>query len=463
MLALLKAFLLALLVGFNAFFVLAEYSLLRVRRTRLEQLVAEGEARARLIQGLLADTSLLFSGIQLGVTLASLLMGWLGEYVVAQALERLLAAAHVQRYISLAIAHATAISLAFVFVTVLVMVLGELVPKTLAYERAESIALLLAAPITWFFRISRGPVTILDRISSGLMRLLRPESPTPHLSQMTPEEVKLMVSAIRKRGLLEEEQEEMIHSVFELDHVKVREIMVPWPKVTCLPATSNLGEILEEVAGDLHARIPVYDRSPDNIVGVLHTKALLPLVLERQHRGDSPGSFFDLRGLLHQPMIVPETMSLTQLLEEARPRRAQMALVVDEFGTFVGLVTLDDVIEQIVGEMEGESDGAASTAERLNANVLVLDGSLALRQLAEDYAIELPRGSGYETLAGFVLDQLGVVPRGGETFVFENRRFTVIAMDGRRIARVRLEKIPEVPVVHPRAVSPAAIARHPQR
>lgn len=449
-----------LLVGLNAFFVLAEYSLLRVRRTRLEQLVAEGEARAGLIQGLLADTSLLFSGIQLGVTLASLLMGWLGEYVVAQALERLLAAVHVQRYVSVAIAHATAVTVAFVFVTVLVMVLGELVPKTLAYERAESVALLLAAPITWFFRVSRQPVDILDRLSSGLMRLLRPEPATPHGTQLTPEEVKLMVSAIRKGGLLEEEQEEMIHSVFELDRVKVREIMVPWPKVTCLPVTSNLGEILEEVAGDLHARIPIYDGSPDNIVGVLNTKDLLPLVLERQHRGDPPDASFDLRGMLHQPMIVPETMSLTQLLEEARPRRAQMALVVDEFGTFVGLVTLDDVIEQIVGEMEDESNSNGNAAERLSAKILALDGSVTLRELAEDYGIELPRGAGYETLAGFVLDQLGAIPRGGETFVFENRRYTVIAMEGRRIARVRVEKIPELPLVHPRVGSPAAPSRH---
>jgi putative hemolysin len=463
MLIFLKALLLALLVGFNAFFVLAEYSLLRMRRTRLEQLVAEGEVRARLIQGLLADTSLLFSGIQLGVTLASLLMGWLGEYVVAQALERMLTAVRVQRYVSLAIAHATAVSVAFVFVTVLVMVLGELVPKTLAYERSESVALLLAAPITWLFRVSKGPVQILDRISSGLMRLLRPEPTAPHATQMTAEEVKLMVSAIRKGGLLEEEQEEMIHSVFELDRVKVREIMVPWPRVACLPATSNLGEILEEVAGDLHARIPVYEGSPDNILGVLHTKDLLPLVLERQHRGDSPDSFFDLRGLLHQPMIVPETMSLTQLLEEARSRRAQMALVVDEFGTFVGLVTLDDVVEQIVGEMEGDSSGDSTTAERRDANVLVLEGSVGLRQLADDYGIELPRGAGYETLAGFMLDRLGIVPRGGETFVFESRRFTVVAMEGRRIARVRLEKIPEPASARPRVGAPSAPFRQQQR
>jgi CBS domain containing-hemolysin-like protein len=461
MLTFLKALLLLLLVGLNAFFVLAEYSLLRLRRTRLEQLVSEGEARARLIQALWADSSLLFSGIQFGITLASLLMGWLGEYVVAQALQRVLAA-HMQRYLSLAIAHATAVGLAFVFVTVLVMVLGELVPKMLAYERAEALALLLASPITWFFRVSKRPVEVLDRLSSGVMRLLRPEPPAPHGSQMTPEEVKLMVSAIRQRGLLEEEQEEMIHSVFELDRVKVREIMVPWPKVTSLPATSNLSEILEEVAGDLHARIPIYNGSPDNIVGVLHTKDLLPLVLERQHRSDSPDAVFDLRQLLHQPMIVPETMSLTQFLEEARPRRAQLALVVDEFGTFVGLVTLDDVIEQIVGEIEGESDASTNTDERLNAKVLVLDGSVGLRQLAEDYGMELPRGAGYETLAGFVLDQLGAVPRGGETLVFEGRRYTVVAMEDRRIARVRVEKIPEPPLAHPRAGSPAMPWPHHQ-
>jgi putative hemolysin len=442
MLVLLKALVIALLVALNAFFVLAEYSVLRIRRSRLEQLVAEGRKSARLIQALLADTGLLFSGIQLGVTVASLLMGWLGEQIIAQGIESLLEG-RVHRYISLTIAHSVAVAAAFLLVTILVMVLGELVPKTLAYERAEHVALLLARPVSLFFKAARLPVDLLDRASSSLLRLIRAEPSTPHGPPVTPEELKLIVSAIRERGLLEVEQEEMIHSVFELDRVRVREIMVPWPKVTSLPLASGLSQVLETAVRDQHTRVPIYDGTRDNVIGILHTKDLLALLSDRERRRIPFDSPFDLRRLLHQPMIVPETMTLAQMLEEARPRRAQIALVVDEFGTFIGLVTLEDVLEQIVGEIDDEYDLVRDAPDPASDSVLELDGSLGLRELADDYHLELPRGEGYETLAGFVLDRLGTVPVGNETFVFENRRYTVLGMEGRRVARVRVEKIPE--------------------
>ena len=438
---LLKTLLLLALVALNAFFVAAEYSLIRIRRTRLDQLIEEGNKPARLIKTLLADTSLLFSGIQLGITIASLLMGWIGERIVAQALEELLEG-HMHRYASVAIAHSIAIAAAFVFVTVLLMVLGELVPKTFAYERAERVALAVARPMTLFFRVSRLPVELLGGISRSLMSALGVRPTVPWGQLHTPEEVKLIISAIRQGGMLEEEQEEMIHGVFELDTVPVRAIMVPWPKVTSLPVTSSLGDVLEMVVSDQHTRVPVYNESPDEIVGILHTKDLLALFLERQRRGLSPETPFDLRSLLHQPLIVPETMTLNQMLQEFRPRRAQAALVVDEFGTFVGLVTLEDVLEEIVGEISDEHDREESAIERVSENVLRVDGSLSLRELADDYGIELPRDAGYETLAGFVLDRLGAVPQGGENFVFGNHHYTILAMDGRRVASVRVEKLP---------------------
>lgn len=455
MIPLLKALLLLSLVALNAFFVAAEYSLIRIRRTRLDQLIEEGNKPARLIKTLLSDTSLLFSGIQLGITVASLLMGWIGERIVAQALEQLLEG-HMHRYASLAIAHSIAIATAFVFVTVLLMVLGELVPKTFAYERAERVALAVARPMTMFFRVTRLPVELLGGVSRSLMTALGVRPTVPWGQLHTPEEVKLIISAIRQGGMLEEEQEEMIHGVFELDTVPARAIMVPWPKVTSLPVTSSLGDVLEVVVSDQHTRVPVYNESPDEIVGILHTKDLLALFLERQRRGLSSETPFDLRSLLHQPLIVPETMTLNQLLQQFRPRRAQAALVVDEFGTFVGLVTLEDVLEEIVGEISDEHDREESAIERVSENVLRVDGSLSLRELADDYGIELPRDAGYETLAGFVLDRLGAVPQGGETFVFGNHHYTVLAMDGRRVASVRVEKLPGPPPEQDAAASSGA-------
>jgi putative hemolysin len=441
MFAFLKLLLLASLVSLNAFFVAAEYSLLSVRKTRLDQLIDEGNAHARLLRQLLADTGQLFSGIQLGITVASLLMGWLGEHIVADAIEALLAG-HLHHYASLAIAHSVALGVAFLCVTLLLMVLGELVPKTLAYERAEHVALALAWPLSVFFRLSRHPVNLLDRISSGVVRFLGPEPPKRHGPQHSPEEVKLIVSAIRQRGLLEEEQEEMIHGVFELDRVRVSEIMVPWPKVTCLPATADLRVLLNQVVKDQHSRIPIYEGAPDHIIGVLYTKDLLALILERQRNGVSLEAPFDIHGLLHAPMTVPEAMPLNQMLEEARVRRAQMALVVDEFGTFTGLVTLEDVLEEIVGEIQDEYDWEERPVEKLRDGSLVVDGTVSAADLRQNYEIPIPDSEDFDTVAGFMLDCLGSVPRGGEVVQVGDWRLTVVDVEKNRISKVKIERVP---------------------
>jgi CBS domain containing-hemolysin-like protein len=436
----LKALLIAGLVALNALFVAAEYALLSVRRTRLEQLVQEGDARARLVQSLLSDVGLLFSGTQLGITVASLLMGWLGEGIISAALEGLLEG-RLHRYVSVVVAHSIAVGLAFLLVTSILMVLGELVPKTLAYERAEAVALFVARPLTLFFKLGRLPVRALDALAGGVMRGLDRPSGRSHRTPHTPEEVKLIVSGIRMRGLLGQEQEEMIHSVVDFHRVLVREIMVPWPKVTCLHLTQNLPALLDQIVQDQHSRIPIYKGAPDQVVGILYTKDLLGVLLERQRTGVALEEHFDLGALLHKPMIVPDTMPLNQMLEDARKRHSQMALVVDEFGTFVGLVTIEDVLEQIVGEIQDEYDREEKAIQRVSDNALLVDASLGVRELADTYGISLPRGSGYETLAGFVLAQLGQIPRGGESFVFDGRRYTVSEMERRRVAKVKVEKL----------------------
>jgi putative hemolysin len=440
MTALLKALLILGLVALNAFFVGAEYALLSVRRTRLEQLVREGEVRARLVMALLADVGLLFSGIQLGITVASLLMGAVGETIMARVVEGLLEG-YLHRYVAVTVAHSISVGIAFLLITTLLMVLGELVPKALAYDRAEQAALLVARPMLLFLRLTRYPVQLLDWMASLVLRSLGQAATGGHGALHTPEEVKLIVSGIRKRGMLGEEQEEMIRSVFDLHRVRVREIMVPRPKITCLPLTADLQFLLDRVVEDRYSRVPIYEGSRDHIIGILNTKDLLRVTFDRLRQRVPLDAPLDLRSLLYQPMIVPETMSLNQMLDEARARHSQMALIVDEFGTFVGLVTLEDVLEQIVGEIQDEYDREEKAIHRVAENVLVVDSSLSLRELADDYDIVLPRGAGYETLAGFVLERLGVIPQGGESFVFEGRRYTVLEMDDRRVAKVRVERL----------------------
>lgn len=441
---LLEALLILGLVFLNAFFVAAEYALLSVRRTRLEQLAREGEARARLVQALLADVGLLFSGIQLGITVASLLMGAIGESIMARAIMGVLEE-YLARIAALTVAHSIAVACGFLLITTLLMVLGELVPKALAYDRAERMSMLIAAPLLLILKISKYPVRALDAMASGVLRLLGHSTGAGHGALHTPDEVKLIVSGIRKRGLLGEEQEEMIHSVFDLQHTRVREIMVPQPRITSLPLTNDLHFLLVRVVEDRFTRVPIYEGSRDHIVGILNTKDLLRVALDRMRQHVPLNAPLDLRPLLYQPMIVPETMSLARMLDEARTRHSQMALVVDEFGTFVGLVTMEDVLEQIVGEIQDEYDREEKATYQVGENVLVVDGALSLRALADEYGISLPRDSGFETLAGFALRQLGIIPRGGESFIFENRRYTVLELDGRRVARVRVEKMAASP------------------
>lgn len=450
---LVRLLLIAFLVALNAFFVAAEYSLLSVRRTRIEQLAAEGDSRARLVESLLADFSVLISGTQLGVTLASVLMGWLGESIMAEAIGVLLEG-HMRRYASIAVAHSISVAAAFALATTLLMVLGELVPKTLAYERSERIALAIARPTAIILGLSKHVVGGLEWLAKIVLRAAGQHTGPLRGPLHTPDEVKLIVSAIRQRGLLGEGQEEMIHSVFDLDRVRVREIMVPWHKVTCLPISRDLGATLDQVVKDQHSRIPIYEGAPDHIVGVLNTKDLLGVLSERQRRSAPLNAPFSLRSILHEPMIVPESMPLNQMLDEARRRHSQMALVVDEFGTFTGLVTIEDVLEEIVGEIQDEYDREEKAIQKVSDSVLLVDAALSLREMADDYGISLPRGPGYETLAGFVLAQLGAIPRGGESFTFEGRRYTVVEVDGRRVARVRVEKLPApVPVDQQNAAS----------
>lgn len=454
MLALLKASLIIGLVALNAFFVATEYSLLSVRRTRLEQLANEGDPRAKQVLNLLSDMVALFSGTQLGITVISLLMGWIGEAIMAEAIESSLEG-YLGRVARATVAHSISVGVAFLLITILLMVLGELVPKALAYEDAERFSLLVARPMSVFLRLSRYPVRLLDWLANGVLHSLHRTPSRSHVSLHTAEEVKLIVSGIRKRGLLDEEQEEMIHSVFDLDRVHVREIMVPWNRITCLPVTPDLEALLDRVVKDQHSRIPIYQDLPDQMIGVLYTKDLLAVLLERERAGKAVNAPFDLHSLLHQPMIVPEAMSLTQMLKEARRRHSQMALVVDEFGTFVGLVTIEDVLEQIVGEIQDEYDREEAAIRKVGENVLVVDASMSLRDLAGERDIVLPRGAGYETLAGFVLARLGTIPKGGESFVFESRRYTVAEMEGRRVSKVRIETLPSAATPAPYTPEPS--------
>jgi putative hemolysin len=256
--------------------------------------------------------------------------------------------------------------------------------------------------------------------------------------------LKLIVSSSRGLGFVPEAEEEMIHRVLDLDTILVRGVMVPRNDMVSISVEASLDEVLETMITRRHSRLPVYERTPEKIVGILHYKDLLPIWEERRqaiHAG-RPSRAFRVNRLLRRLLVVPETKPLSQMLEEFRRARSHMAMVVDEFGTITGLITVKDVLQQIAGRIEDEHAGTLARPV-LEANEAELDGATRLIDLESEYGIELPADAGFETLAGFLLYRLGEIPDAGESLEYEGRRFTVLAMDRNRIARVRIEKIPE--------------------
>jgi CBS domain containing-hemolysin-like protein len=445
---LLRVLLIVLLVAANAFFAAAEFALVSVRDTRIQQLILSGRIGARAVQRLHQHLDEVVNGVQLGITMVSLTLGWIGEPMVARLVESF---QFVHRVPHAAIyAHSIAIAIAFSLITYMHVLLGELVPKTLALQRAEQIALAVAAPMEAFLTLTR-PVLFLMRRSGGLaLRLLGAQPARRGGAVHSPDELKLIVTASRQFGQIPEFQEEMIHNAIELDSVIVREVMVARPDIFSLPSDLMLEEALTRVVEGQHSRIPVYDpqRGPEHIVGVLYYKDLMRWMrLRLSNLGQSAAariSRMPIAQIMHDVLVVPETKALAELLSEFKERRRHLAVVVDEFGSTAGVITVEDILEQLVGNIEDEFDVAPPQPTLEGQSVMVLEGSVNIRDLEAEYGLSLPKDAGFETLAGFVLARLQQIPSLRESFEYDGRRYTVEELDGHRIARVRIEKTAKV-------------------
>ncbi len=426
-----RLFLAAVLVAGNGFFVVAEFALVRVRPTRLRQLAGEGHSAAQVALHLLSVMDRVLAGTQLGVTMASLGLGWVGENTLADVLMPFLHPLFGS--IAPAVGHAIALTLAFLGVTVVHIIFGELVPKNMALAHADRVAMLVARPLDLFVSVSY-PAMRFVQVAATTVSHWMGAAHAGHGQVHSAEELKMLIAAGREVGLLPAAQEAMIRRVFDLDQLMVREVMVPRPDIISVPVSISKDDLLRMVRTNNFSRVPVYEDTPEKIIGVLNVKQLF------RFWGDST---IPLRSLLHKPLIVPETKPLGELLEEFLAQRRQMAVVVDEFGRIAGLVTVEDVLEAVVGEIEDEFDRGARPRPTAEVKVLDLDGGTSLLDLENHYEISLPRGQGFETLAGFALWRLGNIPHVGDAFVFEQRRFIVLEMERRRIARVRIEKAPK--------------------
>lgn len=448
--ALFRLMAVGVLILATAFFVAAEFAIVTVRETRLEQLLKQARPGATTALLLKRNIDDFLAANQLGVTLCSLALGWLGEEAVAQVLLDLIRRTHllgnsgVLPQHASAAAHLISIVLAFVIITYLEVLLGEQVPKSVALQRAERIALAVAGPMDVFLQLTRPLVRLLKGSTATVLRLfhmpLRSEGGEVH----SPEELKLVATATRRSGLIPAFQEQMIHHAIDLNHVTVREIMTPRGRIFALPADMPVELASARIVEEQHSRVPVYEPSvgTDHIVGVVYAKDVARLM---HFRGDArlpaavKASSVQLRNVVRDVLVVPETKLAVELLQEFQERRRQLAIVVDEFGSTVGLVTAEDALEQLVGEMEDEFDSATRHLSAVRGrDKLELDGTVTLRDLTTQLRWHFPREAGVETIAGFLLAQMGHLPTPGDSIVYCGRRFTVLELAGRRISRIRV-------------------------
>ncbi|HZP06405.1 MAG TPA: hemolysin family protein [Terracidiphilus sp.] len=471
-----KSVAVAMFILANAFFVAAEFALVSIRDTRIEQLVAAQVPGARAVRRLQQALDELLPAVQLGVTLCSLALGWVGEPLVASMLQPWfegLPHAHIWNHIA-------AVTLGFAIITYFDVVVGELVPKSLALRRAEALAVAVAPTMLVFMATVRPAVRLLRNSAAVILRGF--DIPMTERSAVhSPEELKLMATTARRLGLLPQFQETLIHRAIELDDVPVREIMTPRQKIFSLPSNMTLEEACARVIARHHSRIPVYDdaRGPEHIVGVVYSRDLSRLYYfrmqhllnPRERDGESkeqalaigastqagadgvantsaqpalqPAPLPELRlsQIMREVLVVPETKSILDLIREFQQRRRHLAVAVDEYGSIVGLVTAEDAVEQLAGEFEDEFDSPSHPVLTTAGGAVLMDGNVNLRDLETQMQWNLPRDGGVETLAGFLLYRLGHIPQVGESVVFEDRQLTVVEMDARRIAKIRVEPI----------------------
>jgi putative hemolysin len=414
----------------NGFFSGSEIAILSMRRSRVEQLIAEGSRGARWVKHLQDNMDRFLATVQIGVTLMGTLAGVLGGYLASRYLEPVLLRATLARWLPPALEAATLVGVAIVYVE---LILGELVPKALALRYTDTVAVIVAWPLDILARFSRMLIAFLTASTRAVLFLFGIRD-IGHRTFVSEEEIKHLVKEGRQQGVLDQTEEELIHSVFEFSETPVKKVMVPRPKIFGLDVNTPPEDVAHAIIESGFSRVPVYDGTPDNMVGVVYVKDVLRLLEKKQP--------VVLRKILHPVHFVPETKKVGELLKELQKRRTHLALVIDEHGSLVGLVTLEDLLEEIVGEIQDEYDWEERPVEKLRDGSLVVDGTVSAAELRQKYDIPIPESEDFNTVAGFMLDCLGAVPRGGEVVQVGDYRLTVVDVEKNRISKVKIDKVP---------------------
>ncbi len=422
-------FLLFLVVA-NGFFVAAEFAIVKVRSTQIAQKVKAGHRRAALAKNILDHLDAYLSATQLGITFTSLALGWAGEPVLATMIEPSLLALGVA---DPRVIYVVAFGLSFGVLTFLHIVIGELAPKSLAIRYPESTTLMVSIPLQLFYRLFKPVIYVLNGTANFFLRAIGiPPASTRELLH-SPEELELIVREGAKSGIIDETEKELITSIFDFSETLAKEIMVPRTDMVAIDVTIAREALIRRVTEEGYSRMPVYRENVDNIIGIIHTKDLLSLV---EHR-----DLIVLDDIIRPAHFVPGTLSISTLLRELQQRKVTMAIVVDEFGGTLGLVTIEDILEEIVGEIHDEYDEVLKEFEQVGVDAMLVDAGVPIKDFNEKFGSELPVDGEYDTIGGFIFKISGHIPEHQEVIQYGNLQFTVMKKGQRRIRQVKVRRI----------------------
>jgi len=422
------------LVLANGFFVAAEFSIVTVRKTRVDQLIAEGHRAARAVRRAVSDPDPFIAATQLGITMSSIGLGWIGEPALAAMIVPGL------RFLPVAIAEATAhsiaVAIAFAIVTALHIVLGELAPKTIALDKPESTALLVVKPTELFMKTFWPFIRVLNGTGRAVVRMLGLQGGSGHSMVHSEAELKMLVTASQEAGVLEEQEEQMLHRVFGFGDLTAGQVMIPRTELVAVSAETPLRDLMIKIGQGTHTRLPVYRSDLDDVVGMLHVTDLLKAVAA----GDMS---VNAGTLAREVQTVPVTLGADDLLAEMRRRRVREALVIDEYGGTAGLVTFESLMERIIGEIPGEMGAQTRTVVRADGSADI-DGLALVSDTNAQFGLHIDEDT-YTTIGGYMLGRLGRRARVGDTIDVEGRKMRVEAVDGLRVAKVWLAKVKQQP------------------
>ena len=415
------------LVLANGFFVAAEFALVKVRISQIELRAQEGNRLAQLTLSMMRNLEAYLSACQLGITVASLALGWIGESVVASIILSLVAQLHLD--VTPALAHSIAIPVSFATITVLHIVIGEQAPKVLAIHRPEALSIAVSAPLRIFYLVTFPFIWVLNKLSTLVLRLFGVQSvhgPEAH----TAEEIMMLLDQSKQSGEIQDSEHELIENVFQFNDRMVKQIMVPRTKLSALDVNAPEDVILETVFSEGYSRMPVYEGNIDNIVGVLNVKDLLPIIMRKEP--------VELGRIMRPPFFVPETKKINRLLRQFQRKHIVMAIVSDEFGGVSGIVTIEDIMEELVGEIQDEYDNEVPVVEKMAEDEYRVNPATPISDANEYLPFPLPEGDDYETVGGLLNVIYGSIPEVGDVAVLDPYEFRVLQRSRRAVELVQL-------------------------